>query len=308
MREPSAGGLSKQEAAGLVIAAAAHVALLVVLSLSPPGKTVKPPPERMEVTFSEEISDQSTSPDPMAQAAPDVAPEMGEPQPEPVVQPQPLPEPPKPLPAPSQPQSKPQPKPVPAPRPQPQPQPKPAPPRPSSPKPAPPKPAPPKPVAKAASAKATPAKPADASPRRRPDAPAGGSRIGSDFLQGVPGSTRPGTAKTPPAAVAGPEVKASLASAIARQIKAHWTGPQGVDVDKLVTVLAWELNADGSLAGRPRLVSQTGVTPSNEAQAKRHVELAIRAVQLAAPFDLPDEYYANWKRISAFRFDKRLSQ
>lgn len=308
MREPSAGGLSKQEAAGLVIAAAAHVALLVVLSLSPPGKTVKPPPERMEVTFSEEISDQSTSPDPMAQAAPDVAPEMGEPQPEPVVQPQPLPEPPKPVPAPSQPQSKPQPKPVPAPRPQPQPQPKPAPPRPSSPKPAPPKPAPPKPVAKAASAKATPAKPADASPRRRPDAPAGGSRIGSDFLQGVPGSTRPGTAKTPPAAVAGPEVKASLASAIARQIKAHWTGPQGVDVDKLVTVLAWELNADGSLAGRPRLVSQTGVTPSNEAQAKRHVELAIRAVQLAAPFDLPDEYYANWKRISAFRFDKRLSQ
>ena len=32
------------------------------------------------------------------------------------------------------------------------------------------------------------------------------------------------------------------------------------------------------------------------------------AFQLAAPFDLPDEYYANWKRISAFRFDKRLSQ
>jgi hypothetical protein len=55
-------------------------------------------------------------------------------------------------------------------------------------------------------------------------------------------------------------------------------------------------------------VSQTGITPANEAQAKRHVELAIRAVQLAAPFDLPTEYYSNWKRISAFRFDKRLSQ
>ncbi|MDT0508882.1 hypothetical protein [Novosphingobium sp. MMS21-SN21R] len=315
MRDPTAAGLSKQEAAGLVIAAAAHVALLVVLSLAPPGKTVKPPPERMEVTFSEEISDQSTSPDPMAQAAPDVAPELGEPQPEPVTQPQPLPEPPKPVPAPPQPQPKPQPKPVPAPptpatRPQPQPQPKPAPPKPAPPKPAPaaPKATPAKPQPKATPAKATPAKPTDASPRRRPDAPSGGSRIGTDFLQGVPGSSRPGTAKTPPAAVAGPEVKASLASAIARQIKAHWTGPQGVDVDKLVTVLAWELNADGSLVGRPRLVSQTGVTPSNEAQAKRHVELAIRAVQLAAPFDLPDEYYANWKRISAFRFDKRLSQ
>ncbi|MES2303011.1 MAG: hypothetical protein V4521_13215 [Pseudomonadota bacterium] len=313
MRDPTAGGLSKQEAAGLVIAAAAHVALLVVLSLAPPGKTVKPPPERMEVTFSEEISDQSTSPDPLAQAAPDVAPELGEPQPEPVAQPQPLPEPPKPVPAPPQPQPKPVPAP-PKPTPRPQPQPKPAPPKPTPPRPAPAKPVPAKPApAKPAPAKASPAKapatkPGDTSPRRRPDAPAGGSRIGSDFLQGVPGSTRPGTAKTPPAAVAGPEVKASLASAIARQIKAHWTGPQGVDVDKLVTVLAWELNADGSLVGRPRLVSQTGVTPSNEAQAKRHVELAIRAVQLAAPFDLPDEYYANWKRISAFRFDKRLSQ
>lgn len=303
MRDPTAGGLTKQEGAGLVIAAAAHAALLVVLSLSPPGKTVKPPPERMEVTFSDEIADQSTSPDPMAQAAPDVAPQLGEPQPEPetVIEPAPpQPAPPRPTP----------PKPVP-PRPAPRPTPaaKPALPRPAPQKPAPPKPAPAKPSpAKAAPAKAAPAKPADTSPRRRPDAPSGGSRIGTDFLKGIPGATKPGTARTPPAAVAGPEVKASLASAIARQIKAHWTGPQGVDVDKLVTVLAWELNEDGSLSGRPRLVSQTGVTPSNEAQAKRHVELAIRAVQLAAPFELPKEYYGNWKRISAFRFDKRLSQ
>lgn len=311
MRDPTAGGLSKQEGAGLAIAALAHAGLLGFLMLSPPGKTIKPPPQRMEVTFSDEIADQSTSPDPMAEAAPDVAPELGEPAPEPVAQPQPLPEPPKPVPAP------PQPKPVPAPpkpAPAPQPQPKPAPPKPAPPKPAPPKPAPPKPApakpapAKPAPAKAAPARPGDESPRRRPDAPSGGSRIGSDFLKGIPGSTKPGTAKTPPAAVAGPEVKASLASAVARQVKAHWVGPQGVDIDKLVTVLAWDLNPDGSLAGRPRVVSQTGITPANEAQAKRHAELAIRAVQLAAPFDLPSEYYANWKRISAFRFDKRLSQ
>lgn len=306
MRDPTAGGLSKQEGAGLAIAALAHAGLLGFLMLSPPGKTIKPPPERMEVTFSDEISDQSTSPDPMAEAAPDVAPELGEPQPEPVAKPQPLPEPPKPVPAP------PQPKPVPAPpkpAPAPQPQLKPAPPKPAPPKPAPPKPAPAKPTpAKPAPAKAAPAKPGDESPRRRPDAPTGGSRIGSDFLKGIPGSTKPGTAKTPPAAVAGPEVKASLASAVARQVKAHWVGPQGVDIDKLVTVLAWDLNPDGSLVGRPRVVSQTGITPANEAQAKRHAELAIRAVQLAAPFDLPSEYYANWKRISAFRFDKRLSQ
>lgn len=311
MRDPTAGSLSKQEGAGLAIAALAHAGLLGFLMLSPPGKTIKPPPERMEVTFSDEIADQSTSPDPMAEAAPDVAPELGEPAPEPVAQPQPLPEPPKPVPAPPQPKPVPAP-PKPAPKPQPQPksaQPKPAPPKPVPPKPVPPKPAPAKPApAKPAPAKAAPAKPGDDSPRRRPDAPSGASRIGSDFLKGIPGATRPGTAKTPPAAVAGPEVKASLASAVARQVKAHWVGPQGVDIDKLVTVLAWDLNPDGSLAGRPRVVSQTGITPANEAQAKRHAELAIRAVQLAAPFDLPSEYYANWKRISAFRFDKRLSQ
>lgn len=41
-------------------------------------------------------------------------------------------------------------------------------------------------------------------PRRRPDAPAGGSRIGNDFLKGVPGATAPGTSRTPPAQAAGP--------------------------------------------------------------------------------------------------------
>ncbi|WP_062342249.1 hypothetical protein [Novosphingobium sp. CCH12-A3] len=314
MRDPTAGGLSKQEGAGLAIAALAHAGLLGFLMLSPPGKTVKPPPQRMEVTFSEEIANQSTSPDPMAEAAPDVAPELGEPAPEPVAQPQPLPEPPRPVPPPPQPQPKPVPAPPkPAPKPQPQPKPappKPAPPRPAPAKPAPAKPAPAKPAAKPAPAKATTPKSGsgDTSPRRRPDAPTGGSRIGSDFLKGIPGSTKPGTAKAAPAATIGPEVRSSLAGAISRQIKPHWAAPQGVDADKLVTILAWDLNPDGSLAGRPRVVDQQGITPANEAQAKRHAEQAIRAVQLAAPFDLPDTYYSGWKRVAAFRFDRKLSQ
>lgn len=296
MRDTTAGRITWQEGAGLAIAAAAHAALLVAFSLAPPGKTIKPPPERMEVTFSEDVTDQSTAPDPAAQAAPDVAPDLGEPQPEPEPAEEPAP-----------------------PKPQP---PKPQPPKPQLPKPAAkptPKPQqasdrslPTRPVVKASPGKPAAGKPAvktaDTSLRRRPDAPSGASRVGSDFLKGIPVAGTPGTAKTPPAAAIGPEVKASLASAMARQIKARWVGPQGVDIDKLVTVLAWELNPDGSLAGRPRLVSQTGVTPENEAQSARHVELAIRAVQLAAPFNLPNEYYSNWKRISAFRFDKRLSQ
>jgi outer membrane biosynthesis protein TonB len=297
MSASTSSGLSRQEALALFVALAAHVALIGGLTLAPPGKTIMSPPERMTVTFADEIADQSVSPDPNAEAAPDIAPVLGEPAPEPappepapVVPPQP-----KPVPQPV-PQPKPQPAPRPAPKPVPQPRAMPAPPKPVA-KPVA-KPAPPKPAAAAA----------DARPRRRPDAPSGGSRLGNDFLSGIPGSTNPGTARTPPAAAFGPEVAASLVSGIARQIKPHWTAPQGVDADKLVTVLAWSLNPDGSLAGKPVVVQQLGISDANRAQAQRHAEQAIRAVQLAAPFELPAPYYAKWKRVSSFRFDRKLSQ
>ena len=71
-------------------------------------------------------------------------------------------------------------------------------------------------------------------------------------------------------------------------------------------MLAFDLNRDGTLAGAPRVVSQSGVTDANRTQAGRHKELAIRAVQLAAPFDLPPEYYNAWKRVTAFRFDRKM--
>lgn len=294
----SSQGLTREEAIALVIALLAHAGLIAALTLSPPGKSIMSPPERMTVTFSDEIADQSTSPQPDAEAAPDMAPVLGEPAPEPAP-PQPAPQiaqpQPKPVPPPPPPQAKPAPQPKSLPAPQPRAVPAP-PPKPSA------KPAPAKPAA------AAPAAPADQRLRRRPDAPSGASRIGSDFLSGIPGSGKPGSATTPPAAAFGPEVAASLVSGISRQIKPHWTAPQGVDADKLVTVLSWNLNPDGSLAGRPVVVSQTGITDSNRAQAQRHAEQAIRAVQLAAPFNLPGPYYAKWKRIASFRFDRKLSQ
>lgn len=294
----SPSGLSREEALALVIALAAHVGLIAALTLSPPGKSIMSPPERMTVTFADEIADQSTSPQPDAETAPDVAPVLGEPAPEPAP-PQPVPDVAKPQPKPAPPPPPPQAKPIPQPKPVPAPQPRVAPA------------APPKPVAKPAPAKpaaAAPSAPADQRLRRRPDAPTGASRIGNDFLSGIPGSSKPGAATTPPAATFGPEVAASLVSGISRQIKPHWTAPQGVDADKLVTVLSWNLNPDGSLAGRPVVVSQSGINDSNRAQAQRHAEQAIRAVQLAAPFNLPAPYYAKWKRVASFRFDRKLSQ
>jgi hypothetical protein len=106
----------------------------------------------------------------------------------------------------------------------------------------------------------------------------------------------------------GPAVRSSLAGAISRQLKPRWVAPQGADAELLVTILAWDMNPDGSLKGAPHVVRQEGITDANRAQASRHAEQAIRAVRLAAPFDLPDQYYDAWKRVASFRFDRKLSQ
>ncbi|MGB7373028.1 energy transducer TonB, partial [Pontixanthobacter sp.] len=150
-------------------------------------------------------------------------------------------------------------------------------------------------------------------PRTSPPAPpaaarrSGGNRVGADFLPGSGESTT--TAETrAPASNFGPSERAALGSAIRRQLRPHWSGraPQGLEAEQLVTVLSWEMNPDGSLKGPPRVLSQSGITDANRAQAQRHAEIAIRAVQLAAPFDLPEEFYDRWKLVRDWQFDRRL--
>ena len=138
--------------------------------------------------------------------------------------------------------------------------------------------------------------------------PVGGSRIDPNFLAGLAGSTSPGTDKVAPGDKAAPIPAATLVSVIARQILPHWKPPSGVDVDKLVVVLAWTLNSDGTLSGKPTIVSETGVTDANRAQADVYAERAIKSVQIAAPFKLPPQAYGQWKRVSRFRFDYQLTQ
>ena len=302
--------LNREESFGLVIALAAHVALGVLLTLRPPSAPTIPPPERMTVTLSEDVGLTSTAPS-VADPAPDEALELGEAAPEPA--PQPLPPRPAPSPVPPQPEPKVQPKPLvtkpkPAPtvaaRPLPQPtkaatSPKTAPKTTSAPKAT----GAPKAAPKSATGTARAPNAAATQPAK-----AGGSRIGSDFLKGVSGATGRQATTAPPAATVGPAVRSALAGAISRQLKPKWSAPQGVDAELLVTVLSWDLNPDGTLAGSPRVVRQDGVTAANRAQAQRHAEQAIRAVRLAAPFNLPPEYYPAWKRISDFRFDRKLSQ
>lgn len=339
-------GLRKEEGLGLGIAVAAHLAIVAVLLLRPQSAPVVTPPERIEVTISDEVALTSTSPQPDSQPAADEAPSLGEPQqqaePE-AGEPQPAepewapPEPAPPPPPVRKPEPRPEPKPVPRPVPKPKPRPTPRPAaKPAPAKPAPPKPAPPKPATKAPAprpaarpaqrppAKAAPAKaPAARTPARngasasppskapaRTNAPAGGSRIGSDFLEGVSGakpSARPAASAGTPAATIGPAVRASLGSAISRQLKPHWQVPQGAGAELLVTKVRFRLNRDGSLAGEPQVVSTTGQNETNAPQVKRHQELAVRAVRLAAPFKLPDEYYDGWKVVTT-NFDRRLAQ
>lgn len=267
--------LRRDEGLALLAAVAAHVVLVLVLTIRPSALPL-PPPERITVTLSDEVGLTSTSPS-SAPAAAEEAPEPGEqaapPPPAPVAQPEPLP---KPLPRATI---------APPPR--------------------------PAPLTKATPAKAPPAKAATPAPKAPPAKAVtkpGASRIGDDFLKGSPGGTAKAPPGPPPAATIGPAVRSALSGAISRQLKPKWVAPQGAEAERLVTILTWDLNPDGSLAGNPRVVRQEGITDANRAQAARHAEQAIRAVRLAAPFNLPDEFYPAWKRITTFRFDRKLSQ
>lgn len=324
-------GLNRGEAIGLGVAVVGHVALVAVLALQPSPAPL-PRPQRMQVTLADDVAKEAVSTS-REEAAPDLAPQLGEaqpmaapePAPQPVPQPAPKPVPvprPVPVPAPPPPRPVPQPKPHPAPpppRPEPKPAPKPEPVKPVPAKPVPAKPVPHKadPIAAAIAAahanKAAQPKKEAAKAETRTEAakpatnkPAGGSRIGVDFLKGF-GASPAGKAQTPPAAVIGPGVKAALSGAISRQLKPHWRVPQGLDTDQLVTILAFDLNPDGTLAGPVTVVRQEGVTASNRPQAGLHRENAIRAVKLAAPFPLPPDLYEAWKHVQ-WRFDRNLSQ
>ena len=311
----AAAVIRKEELAGLALALGAHAALVALLALNPPAPAPMPLPERMTVTISDDVGLTSTSPEPSANAAAATAPELGEPAPpaaepepapvQPKVQPQPpAPKPPAPKPLPPKPAPQPvvQPRPVP-PKPQPRPVPKVAP----APAPRPVAKAPPQPAARPVASRPA-ATPARTPPAKAPPRPAGADRLGNDFLEGVRGATGTGKSTNPPAAAIGPAVKSALAGSISRQLKPRWVAPQGAEAELLVTVLAWDLNPDGTLTGSPRVLRQEGITDANRAQAQRHAEQAIRAVRLAAPFNLPPQYYSAWKRVSDFRFDRKLSQ
>lgn len=146
----------------------------------------------------------------------------------------------------------------------------------------------------------------------RPQTKAGrprASRLSRDMVEGATDNPSRGRDTTPPGSTASPAVKSALAAEVLRQLKPHWQqmAPSGADVEQLRTVVRVRLNRDGSIIGKPEVISQTGVNDSNRPQAPLHAERAVRAVQLAAPFNLPAEFYDAWKILTP-RFDRNLAQ
>ncbi|MDG2534642.1 TonB C-terminal domain-containing protein [Sphingomonas sp. HITSZ_GF] len=261
--------MDRAEGAGLTVAVLGHVALFGILSvgfLATPNP-LKLKPTQIEVALVDSVSLESTSPNPTSEMP---AAKLS------------------PVEAPVEPDSAP---PEPAPNPQPI----------AKPQPAQPKPAPAPDAAKPAPKTPPKAAPAQAPsrPSNRPVAPTG--RL-DGLLAGINDKPSPSKSVTPPAATAGPEVKAALSAAIIRQIRPHWAPPSGADSDKLRTKVTVRLNPDGSLASAPQ-VTQTGITDSNRAQADLARDRAIRAVKLAAPFKLPSQYYDAWKVIAPVLYE-----
>ncbi|ABC63994.1 biopolymer transporter TonB [Erythrobacter litoralis] len=278
----NAPALRREEGLGLGVAVVLHLLLVAALFLQPSTRELVEQPERVTVNLSEEVGLTAEAPDPVPESRAAIAPILDT-----------LPTPPLPVPVPM---PIPQPRPEPTTRPEPRPEPI------TRPE--------PRPTARATSAPRQPTPRRTQAPRPQPtqsSAPPRGSRLGDDFLSGQGSSTTTQETRVPASQI-GASARASLVQAIAREIKPHWQPPSGPEVEEIVTVLRFSLNEDGSLAGRPSVVRQTGVNEINRAQAERHGELAIRAVQRAAPFDLPPEYYNAWRNISAFSFDWKLSQ
>ena len=288
----TAATLRKEEALGLGVAVTLHAALVAVLLLQPAPANPPKMPERMTVSLAEDVGLTAQSPEPVAESRASIAPTLAEQSspPVPAAVPQPIP-----APRPVQ-TTAPAPRSTPTARPTTRPTPR-ATTRPS-----------PRPTATSSRAPA-PRPTATRAPAPRPTAAptrSGGQRIGDDFLGGAGNSTTT-TETRIPASQIGASAKASIIQAIGRQIKPHWAPPNGPEVDKIVSYVRFRLNPDGTLNGRPTLVRQTGVNDTNRAQANRHAEQAIRAVQLAAPFELPDEYYEAWKTVTA-DLDWKLAQ
>lgn len=270
----------------VAVAIAAHVLIIGLLSVQwTAGKrSFENPP--MEVDLIAETAPSSTAPiiTPDAPAARlgeedqrDIAAPEPEPVPAPPAPPQPRPTPPTPKPSPPTKAAEARPAPRPVPK--------------AVPK-APP-PATKKPAATARPTPATPKAPA-AQPKSNPR-PTGRLDGIVDGLSKAP--SRSSQSKGAPASATAAEVKRSIDVAIDGAILPFWRRnvPSGVDIDQLRVVLRINLSRDGRVSNITQVGELSGKTDSNAPQQALFVERAMRSIRQGAPFDLPEEYYDQWR-------------
>src|SRR3546814_15887530 len=94
-------------------------------------------------------------------------------------------------------------------------------------------------------------------------------------------------------------VRRSLDVSIKAAVSPRWDNCRvsGVDGDQLRTVVKSRHRRAGGLAGITS-VTTSGEKASNKFQVQRHQECAKRAVELAAPFDLPEDEYDFWQNYT----------
>lgn len=149
-----------------------------------------------------------------------------------------------------------------------------------------------------AAQKATPkATPKATTPAKKGTRPTGRLDGIVDGLSKTP--TKSTQTKGAPAATTAAEVRRSIDVSIKAKVGPRWNGCRvsGVDVDQLKTVVKFRLTEAGALAGFTS-VTTTGQNDSNRFQVQRHQECAKRAIELAAPFDLPEENFSFWQNYT----------
>ncbi len=141
-----------------------------------------------------------------------------------------------------------------------------------------------------------PARPARPTPARPPV----GDPLG-DIAESVTRTpVRPATpAAGVPAAQTAAQITRSIRTSINAEVARPWNACRvtGADVDQLKTTVRFRLAESGALANIGS-VTTTGVTDSNRPQVARFEECARRAIQLAAPFNLPSENYSYWENYT----------
>ena len=246
--------MDRTEAQGFGVAVAGHMALLALMAVAV-GQTGGPPliPESMEVSFVEDVGRFSAAPQPVPEPpAPAEAPDLG---PVEDAAPAPAAAPPVPTPqAPSRPNR-------------------------SEPSPA------PKQVAP------TP---------RRPSPPTTGTgrqtarpRLGDEILKGIGNDPSPSRSTRSAARMTG-QAAASIAQAIARQVQpcADRQVYPGPGAERIVTAIRLRLKPNGSLAGPPEVIRQSGTDLENGRYARRVADLAVRSFVECSPLrGLPADLY-----------------